>query len=383
MTEKELAEAAAPVAEPAWRSLARDARNAAFAGTAAATLAMIIGATPVSAVPLYWKISATAIIAAFCLFGAACIRAAMALSSMARAGEPVGAMPRAKMIGILVAAGAMAAFGVFIAMMGTIGMSRGRQLRRRGKVLLPPLGPGGAWAALPLESKVPAGIRDAVAARWRENGRTEHASVAAFARLTMDLIALGAPPDLIHSANLDARDEIRHAELCFSIAKALDGRDGGPGPFPEAQTARTLPSNRTLALAGLAVDSLIDGALHEGLSARVIAQLAKRCDEPAIRSLLLELAADEGRHAAHGWDVVKWCLAEGGAPVVHALRGAIAAIPEHHASDLPAEARGGGWEKFGIHGAALEEEQHQLALASLSARVEMMTRGAGLASARA
>lgn len=29
------------------------------------------------------------------------------------------------------------------------------------------------------------------------------------------------------------------------------------------------------------------------------------------RAILKEIAADEGRHAAHGWDVVAWCLAEG------------------------------------------------------------------------
>jgi hypothetical protein len=310
------------------------------------------------------------LVIAFCLFILAAARSLVALTRMGLADEPVGAIPVLQAVGV----GLMSAFGVLVAFFGTFGMSRGRQLRKNGKVLLPPLSPNGAWAELPLEGAIPADVRAAVAARWRENGRTEHASVAAFARLTMDLMALGAPPELIYSANRDARDEIRHAELCFSLAKALDGEEGGPGPFPEAQTARHLPSNRTLALAKLAVDSLIDGALHEGLSARIIAQLAKRCEAPAIRALLLELAADEGRHSAHGWDVVEWCLAEGGAPVSHALRGAAAILPEHPSTDLPPEARDGAWEVFGIHGVALEEEQHRHCRSSLVERVKRMTK---------
>lgn len=352
---------------PSWQVTVRDARRAFLAalgafGTAIATSEMSEAVAMISG------------IGGALLFITAGILSGMALVRMAFAGETVGYKRPLESMGMVLGAAGMALFGLFIAFMGTFGMSRGRQLRKRGKVLLPPLGPDGAWAAIPLESGIPAGeVRAAVASQWRENGRTEHASVAAFARLTMDLIALGAPPELIHSANLDARDEIRHAELCFSLAKALDGRDGGPGPFPDAQTARTLPSNRTLALAALAVDSLIDGALHEGLSARVIAQLAKRCDEPAIRALLLELASDEGRHAAHGWDVVKWCVAEGGAPVVHALRAATAILPEHPSTDLPAAARDGSWEGFGIHGVSLEREQHALALASLTAKVATMT----------
>src|SRR5688572_6390900 len=82
--------------------------------------------------------------------------------------------------------------------------------------------------------------------------------------ITLDLIALGAPPALVAAAQRDALDEIRHAELCFSLARALDGGALGPAPFPEVQRARARSSARPRALAQLAVDALIDGALHEG-----------------------------------------------------------------------------------------------------------------------
>jgi hypothetical protein len=271
----------------------------------------------------------------------------------------------------------MTGLGAFAALLSTMTFTRGRQIRSAGKILLPPVGPGDAWTGAGLSSAGPVGVigtdddatRRAVAAQWRENGRTEHASVAAFARLTLDLMALGAPPELVADANRDALDEIRHTELCFGLARALDGRSESPGAFPEAARARTLPRSRTLALAQLAVDSLIDGALHEGVSARIIAKLARRCEAPAIQAILKEIAADEGRHAHHGWDVVRWCLAEGGEPVARALEGALRALPKTMSSPMPDEARDGRWERWGIMGEELEAEEHEATREDLERRV--------------
>ncbi|HKC13962.1 MAG TPA: hypothetical protein VKI41_18200, partial [Vicinamibacteria bacterium] len=204
------------------------------------------------------------------------------------------------------------------------------------------------------------------------NGKTEHASVAAFARLTLDLMALGAPPVLIAGANQDALDEIRHTELCFSLASALDDKRVSPGPFPQAQRVTTLPRSRKLALAKLAVDSLVDGALHEGVSARIIAKLAGRCHVPGIRAVLKEIAADEGRHSAHGWAVVGWCLQEGGRPVQDALLGAVRALPRQMNSPLPKPASEGRWERWGIHGHALEAVEYDAARANVIRRVHAM-----------
>jgi hypothetical protein len=264
----------------------------------------------------------------------------------------------------------MAGFGMLIAYVSTVGFSRGRQLRRFGRVLLPTLRTSPAWTTPEMVLEGHEGAPSGLADQWRENGKTEHASVAAFARLTLDLMALGAPPTLIAAANQDALDEIRHTELCFSLARALDGKSVSPGPFPQAQRVATLPRSRTLALAKLAVDSLVDGALHEGVSARIIAKLAQRCEVPAIRAALKEIAADEGRHAAHGWAVVGWCLDEGGRPVAEALLGAIRALPKQMQSSLPGSAADGGWERWGIHGHRLESEEYAAALVHVIGRAE-------------
>jgi hypothetical protein len=267
---------------------------------------------------------------------------------------------------------AMVTFGMWLAYLSTLGFSRGRQLRRFGRVLLPATGAGRRWVTQPLNIDEHASAPAGLAHQWRENGKTEHASVAAFARLTLDLMALGAPPTLIAAANRDALDEIRHAELCFSLASALDGQEISPSPFPEAQRVGTLPRSRTLALAQLAVDSLVDGALHEGVSARIISKLAQRCEVPTVRVALKEIAADEGLHAAHGWTVAEWCLAAGGTPVAQALLGAVQQLPMEMRTALPEGAADGGWERWGIHGHALEAQEYRAARAHVVGRVQAM-----------
>jgi hypothetical protein len=263
-------------------------------------------------------------------------------------------------------------FGMVVAYWATISFARGRQLRRFGRVLLPRVCGDTSWSAadIPLgdTSERPAGLAE----QWRENGKTEHASVAAFARLTLDMMTVGAPPALIAAANRDALDEIRHTELCFSLARSLDSRSISPGPFPQVRQGRALPRLRTLCLAKLAIDSMIDGALHEGVSARIIARLARRCEVPGIRAILTEIAADEGRHAAHGWAVMEWCFEEGGRPVGAALLGAIGALPIEMSSPLPAGAADGSWERWGIHGHALEQEEYGAARSHLMERVRAL-----------
>ena len=269
----------------------------------------------------------------------------------------------------LVGNGVMAFVGTLASFFSVVDFRRGRQLRSFGKVLLPPVIPGNTWVARQPRIDVDEALRPALARQWRENGRTEHASVAAFARHTLDLLALGAPPSLIAAAQRDALDEIRHAELCFALAHRIDGSVESPGPFPQSQSGRKLSSVRSIALAQVAVDSLLDGALHEGVSARVIAKLARSAEHEAIRALLKELAADEGRHAAHGWDVVEWCVALGGTGVIDALDAAMRALPAQMTSPLPEGARDGAWQRWGIHGHALETAEYGKARAELAQRV--------------
>jgi len=318
------------------------------------------------------------------LFALVCLGAGLVLGvrTLARAGGcfrasgGMGPLVILKIFGATLMGLAVVAMAIFVSLMPLMGFSRGRQIRRLGKVLLPGVEEGGSWSDLSMSASAPLELRLALAEQWRENGRTEHASVAAFARLTLQLMSLGAPPKLIAESQRDGLDEIRHTELCFSVARSFDGQTQSPGDFPAARRSPALSRFRTMALSQLAVESLVEGALQEGLSARIIAGLAKTCPLLEVRGVLREIAADEGRHAAHGWDVVEWCYREGGAPVGMALRAAVWAMPKATRLGVPAAAQSGTWERYGIHGKQRQMEAFQCARADLVRRVAEITASA-------
>lgn len=240
--------------------------------------------------------------------------------------------------------------------------SHGRRLRRFRKVRVPETRPG-AWraprptdaapAALVLDA--PSELRTQLGQAWRETACKEHAAIASFSQLSLDLLAVGAPPYLLEITQADAGDEIRHTSTCLAIAQAFDGQEHAPAAFPAARMLRPLATrSRPLALLQIALDSLADGVLNEGMSARVLAKLADRSADPRLGALLRGMAVDEARHAAHSWRIVEWCVAEGGSSVHRALLAGARQLPQRMEAELDDGAADGGWERWGLQGKALE-----------------------------
>jgi hypothetical protein len=172
-----------------------------------------------------------------------------------------------------------------------------------------------------------------VAAAWTETARFEHASVPAFARLSMTLIALGAPARLVKAAHRAALDEIRHARLAFSLASAYAGRVLAPGPLPELRRASAVTAST---LADLAAEALRDGCLMEGVSSAVAEEALRRCADPAAYETLEIIARDEASHAELAWDVVGWCYESAGTELHDPLRTLAERAPPAVGPSLPA-----------------------------------------------
>ncbi len=225
------------------------------------------------------------------------------------------------------------------------------------------------WEAdLPLAeaSPLPPDVRGALARLWAESARGEHASVPAFSRLSLSLVALGAPACLVEAALQAALDEIQHARLAFSLASAHAGEPVGPGPLPELQK---VPAVTAMSLAELAVESLIDGCLLEGVAAEVAERALIRARDRQARAALAVIARDEASHAALAWDVVHWCCEQGGNPVRRRLAASLQKAP---ASITPPEIPDAladpladhGW--LGVH---VWEEAFRETAAAVAARV--------------
>jgi hypothetical protein len=152
---------------------------------------------------------------------------------------------------------------------------------------------------------------------WAQVAESEHASIASFARVSLELLALGAPPDLVRDTHLAAIDEIEHARFAYAMASAQAGRPLGPRPLPVAAAPLAPPS-----FAHLAERTFLDACLGETIGAEIL----RRRGEVARDPRLLRVAHDEERHAALAWRTLAWAVREGGAEAAAALESARANI---------------------------------------------------------
>jgi len=164
--------------------------------------------------------------------------------------------------------------------------------------------------------------RRALGEAWLDDASVEHASIASFSRVSMELMAVGAPPELIEASHHAALDEVRHARICFALARAYLRRDVGPGPLP-------LPSPRVSSIADVAADAFLEGCVGESLSALVAARAAERCVDAEVKRLLSAMARDEEAHAALAFRTLAWCLRVGGRPVAERIAALLESPPRH------------------------------------------------------
>ncbi len=193
----------------------------------------------------------------------------------------------------------------------------GRPLRDEEDVVVAELREGASWTEdgeLPPPPPLDEALRDRLARGWLEDAQAEHASVAAFARVTLELMALGAPPELLADVQQAALDEVRHAERCFALA-ARYGARREPGPMPVLPPRA--PEHRQLAL-----DTFVEGCVGETIAALVATRCARHVGDhdPVVGDTWRGVADDEGRHAALAWRILAWSLEEGGPEVVEAVR---------------------------------------------------------------
>lgn len=140
-----------------------------------------------------------------------------------------------------------------------------------------------------------------------DEARMEYASVASFAELGLQLMALGAPTALVMRCHRAGLDEIAHATV-------LDRLSGGDrvafGPIPHLLGRRIggRMSTRRRRLARIAVESYRDGWLNEGASAADMEHRALSSGSSRERHAFERIAEDERRHADLGRDVVLWCF---------------------------------------------------------------------------
>lgn len=179
--------------------------------------------------------------------------------------------------------------------------------------------------------------REALAEAWARDALLEHASVASFARFSLELLAVGAPPELVEAAHRAAIDEVRHARACFALAGAYRGRPVGPSSFPFEGRVDVSAD-----LAHVAARTVEEGCVGETVAAVLAAEQLAGAADPAVRAALEVIAADEARHAALAWRVVAWAVEAGGERVRAAAASAFEAAMDGACEVAPACDPGSG-----------------------------------------
>lgn len=157
--------------------------------------------------------------------------------------------------------------------------------------------------------------RAALAGRWASAASDEHAAIAAFARVSLELLAVGAPPALLAATHQAAIDEVEHARLGFGLASRYAGRPVAPGRFPFG-----LPVLPTGDLVALAVSTAREGCVGETVATMLALAALPRTTDPAARRVLEVIVRDETRHVELAWRTVRWAIARGGDEVAQAVR---------------------------------------------------------------
>jgi len=187
------------------------------------------------------------------------------------------------------------------------------------------------WSAARLSAGDDLAVDPAVARElaksWLADGLEEHASIAAFARFSMMMLSVAAPPELVAASQRASLDEIAHARDCFALARRYGATDAGPGPLDVHDALG--PGRRSLAdLAALTAE---EGCVGETLGAALAGEQLAAAVDPEVRRILARIARDEARHAELAWRFVAWAISEErrGAPGAEGVTRAVTAAAAH------------------------------------------------------
>jgi hypothetical protein len=143
--------------------------------------------------------------------------------------------------------------------------------------------------------------RSTVANFWVQAALAEHASVASFARASLELMTVAAPAALLRDYHSAALDEINHATLCFRAAVAFGSKEMSPGALPSVPL-------RQPCLEEIAYNTFKEGCVIETMAAVEASIAAKKIDDPTLRRHAHRIADDEMRHSELAWRTLDWAL---------------------------------------------------------------------------
>ena len=137
---------------------------------------------------------------------------------------------------------------------------------------------------------------------WLQHAEAEHASIASFARHTLQLMSIGAPSVLLAASQQASLDEIKHAKICYGIASAFLDTDFFPGAL------KVTDSMNQLNIKDIIQSLVQEGCIEETLSAMEARFQARWADIPDMKDSLETIAVEETSHAQLAWNTISWII---------------------------------------------------------------------------
>jgi hypothetical protein len=145
-------------------------------------------------------------------------------------------------------------------------------------------------------------VRSAVALGWRRRARNELSTSTVFADLTRSLVGIAAPHALVLQAAGAVADEVRHAEICFHVARAYWPDCPAPDASPVVAALRTAPGDGAALATVLYV--VLQSCLNEGVAAAYLQRCLTEATSPLARAAVRDILEDEVHHARLGWSLL-------------------------------------------------------------------------------
>jgi hypothetical protein len=171
-----------------------------------------------------------------------------------------------------------------------------------GSARVAPLGYAGGWSLSDASSSQEPTANPLIAEHYQRAALLEHASIAAFARFTLELLALGAPAELVQASTQAMADETLHARLCFGLASRYSGHALGPGPLAMHDALGSVELGR------IVEQVVLEGCIGESVAAEEAARSLELATDPEVRAALARIAEDERRHAELAFRFIEWAL---------------------------------------------------------------------------
>jgi|GEM_PF-5846917 len=207
----------------------------------------------------------------------------------------------------------------------------------------------------PLGASLSEADRGYLRGRWLRTAKNEHEAIGTFARITLDLMNVLAPLELLSATQEAGLAAVRHAEMSLELAARFGG---GRRELPEHAADHSVPLVSSL-------EELVVCVFHEMCVGPVLgavrgAEQLSHADSPDTTRALASILASHTAAAELGWAILAWALRAGGPAVRGALLGAAASAREQirafDPAPLPSEVHAEALRRFGALSPGEERE---------------------------